>query len=81
MQARLSEKLASQMNDSELDQFDQLADENDEAKLIAFLEQRFPNYQEVLQQTISEAKQELQEQTERLAEYLKRQQPVPPSQS
>ncbi len=71
IQDRMSQKLAERFSNEELAQLDLLEGEENEVALLAFLEQRIPDYQQLLNQTIQEAVADIKGQSVRLTEYLR----------
>lgn len=52
-------RLASQMTNQQLDEFESFIDKNDEAGALRWLETNFPNYKQVVAEELDKLKQEI----------------------
>lgn len=59
LEMRVGMKLAEQMTDEQLDEFEQFIDRNDEAGALKWLETNFPNYKQVVADELEKLKQEI----------------------
>ena len=62
LELRVGMKLAEQMSDAQLDEFEGFIDRNDEAGALKWLETNFPNYKDVVAQELDRLKGEIKEQ-------------------
>lgn len=62
LELRVGMKLAEQMSDAQLDEFEGFIDRNDEAGALKWLETNFPNYKDVVAQELDQLKSEIKEQ-------------------
>jgi hypothetical protein len=59
LEMRVGMKLAEQMSDAQLTEFEQFIDSNDEAGALKWLEANFPNYKDVVAAEFEALKQEV----------------------
>ena len=62
LELRVGMKLAEQMSDAQLDEFEGFIDRNDEAGALKWLETNFPNYKEVVADELEKLKSEVKAQ-------------------
>ena len=62
LELRVGMKLAEQMTDAQLDEFEAFIDKNDEAGALQWLETNFPNYKQVVAEELAKLKAEIKEQ-------------------
>src|SRR5579862_4885837 len=62
LELRVGMKLAEQMSDAQLDEFEGFIDRNDEAGALEWLETNFPNYKDVVAQELEKLKAEIKQQ-------------------
>lgn len=61
LEMRVGMKLAEQMSDAQLTEFEQFIDSNDEAGALRWLESNFPNYKEVVAAEFEKLKDEVRQ--------------------
>lgn len=61
LEMRVGMKLAEQMSDAQLSEFEQFIDRNDEAGALRWLETNFPNYKDVVAAEFERLKQEVKQ--------------------
>ena len=61
LEMRVGMKLAEQMTDAQLDEFEQFINRNDEAGALQWLEANFPHYKEVVAQEFDRLKMEIRQ--------------------
>jgi hypothetical protein len=61
LEMRVGMKLAEQMSDEQLDEFEQFIDRNDEAGALKWLETNFPNYKQVVADELEKLKAEIRQ--------------------
>lgn len=61
LEMRVGMKLAEQMSDAQLTEFEQFIDRNDETGALKWLETNFPNYKDVVAQEFERLKAEIRE--------------------
>lgn len=61
LEMRVGMKLAEQMTDSQLDEFEQYIDRNDETGALKWLETNFPNYKQVVAEELEKLKNEIKQ--------------------
>lgn len=61
LEMRVGMKLAEQMSNEQLDEFESFIDRNDEAGALKWLETNFPNYKDVVAQELEKLKAEVKE--------------------
>ncbi len=59
LEMRVGMKLAEQMTDAQLDEFEGFIDRNDEAGALTWLESNFPNYKQVVADELEKLKGEI----------------------
>jgi hypothetical protein len=59
LELRVGMKLAENMSDAQLDEFEKLADANDEAGSLKWLETNVPNYRDVVVEQLNTLKTEI----------------------
>lgn len=62
LELRVGMRLADQMTDAQLDEFEGFIDRNDEAGALKWLETNFPNYKDVVAEELEKLKGEIKEQ-------------------
>ncbi|MBX4190729.1 hypothetical protein KW794_01440 [Candidatus Saccharibacteria bacterium] len=62
LELRVGMKLAEQMTDAQLDEFEGFIDRNDEAGALKWLETNFPDYKQVVADELDKLKGEIREQ-------------------
>lgn len=62
LEMRVGMKLAEQMSDEQLDEFEGFIDRNDEAGALSWLETNFPNYKQVVAEELERLKAEIRTQ-------------------
>lgn len=70
LEMRVGVKLAEQMTDQQLDEFEGFIDKNDEAGALKWLETNFPNYKQVVADELEELKKEIKKDSSRIIESL-----------
>lgn len=68
LELRVGMKLAEQMTDAQLDEFEAFIDKNDEAGALKWLETNFPNYKDVVAQELENLKSEIKTQSAQILE-------------
>lgn len=68
LELRVGMKLAEQMTDAQLDEFEGFIDRNDEAGALKWLETNFPNYKDVVAEELEKLKSEIKEQAPQIVE-------------
>ena len=68
LELRVGMKLAEQMSDAQLDEFEKYIDANDEAGALKWLETNFPNYKEVVASELEKLKGEIKSQAPSILE-------------
>ena len=61
LEMRVGMKLAEQMTDAQLDEFEQFITRNDEAGALRWLETNFPNYKDVVAEEFEKLKAEVKQ--------------------
>src|SRR6266481_8490245 len=59
LELRVGMRLAEQMSDEQLDEFEAFIDRNDEAGALKWLETNFPNYKQVVADELDSLKKEI----------------------
>ena len=59
LEMRVGVKLASNMSDAQLDEFESFINNNDEAGALKWLETNFPNYKDVVAEELNTLKEEI----------------------
>ena len=62
LELRVGMRLAEQMTDAQLDEFEAFIDKNDEAGALNWLETNFPNYKDVVAEELDKLKAEIKAQ-------------------
>jgi len=68
LELRVGMKLAEQMTDQQLDEFEAFIDKNDEAGALKWLETNFPHYKDVVAQELEKLKTEIKAQAPAIME-------------
>jgi hypothetical protein len=68
LELRVGMKLAENMSDSQLDEFEKLADANDEAGSLKWLETNVPNYRDVVVSELNKLKIEIKQSAPQILE-------------
>lgn len=68
LELRVGMKLAEQMSDEQLDEFEAFIDKNDEAGALRWLETNFPNYKQVVADELEKLKSEIKTQAPQILE-------------
>jgi predicted RNA-binding Zn ribbon-like protein len=87
LEMRVGMKLAEQMSNEQLDEFESFIDKNDEAGALKWLETNFPNYKDVVASELENLKNEIKASSAQILEashqasanQLDHQQPVDPN--
>lgn len=61
LEMRVGTKLANQMSDEQLNEFESFIDKNDEAGALKWLETNFPNYKQVVADELDNLKNEIKQ--------------------
>jgi len=61
LEMRVGTKLANQMSDDQLNEFEGFIDKNDEAGALRWLETNFPNYKQVVAEELENLKTEIKQ--------------------
>ena len=68
LELRVGMKLAEQMTDAQLDEFEAFIDKNDEAGALQWLESNFPDYKKVVADELEKLKAEIKSQAPAILE-------------
>mgnify|MGYP000624981896 CR=1 FL=1 len=68
LELRVGMKLAEQMSDAQLDEFEGFIDRNDEAGALKWLETNFPDYKKVVADELEKLKAEIKQQAPAIME-------------
>ena len=68
LELKVGTRLASQMTDEQLDEFEEFIDSNNEAGALNWLETNFPNYKDVVAEELNKLKSEIKEQAPAIIE-------------
>jgi hypothetical protein len=68
LELRVGMKLAEQMTDAQLDEFEAFIDKNDEAGALHWLETNFPDYKKVVADELDKLKAEIKQQAPAIVE-------------
>ena len=68
LELRVGTRLASQMSDEQLDEFEEFIDSNNEAGALQWLETNFPNYKDVVAEELDKLKVEIKTQAPAIVE-------------
>jgi hypothetical protein len=80
LEMRVGMKLAEQMSDAQLTEFEQFIDRNDEAGALRWLESNFPNYKDVVAAEFERLKVEVKQVAPQILAAGQQQQTTPPPQ-
>jgi hypothetical protein len=78
LELRVGMKLAEQMTDAQLDEFEGFIDRNDEAGALKWLETNFPNYKDVVAEELEKLKNEIKTQAPAIMQATLADQNQPP---
>ena len=73
LEMRVGMTLAAQMTDEQLDEFELLAKQNDDAAALKWLEANFPDYKQVVEQELTKLKEEIKKDAQALIEATQNQ--------
>lgn len=59
LELRVGMRLAEQMSDAQLDEFEKLIDKKDDAQALSWLESNFPDYKQVVSGELNNLKEEI----------------------
>jgi len=76
LELRVGTKLASGMTDAQLDEFEALINNQDEAGALRWLETNFPNYKQVVADELQKLKEEVKNSAPQILEASNQQPPV-----
>lgn len=79
LELRVGMKLAEQMSDAQLDEFEGFIDRNDEPGALKWLETNFPNYKDVVADELNKLKDEIKQQAPAIMQATMAEQSQPPS--
>lgn len=68
LELRVGMRLADQMSDEQLDEFEKFIDSNDEAGALKWLETNFPDYKQVVAEELDKLKNEVRSQAPAIVE-------------
>lgn len=80
LEMRVGMSLAKQMNDGQLQEFEQFINRNDEAGALQWLETNFPNYRDVVAAEFEKLKAEVRQSAPQIMAAASQQQAMPPVQ-
>jgi hypothetical protein len=80
LEMRVGMKLAEQMSNEQLDEFEGFIDRNDEAGALKWLESNFPDYKQVVADELDNLKGEIKAAAPQIVEASQHAQPQPPAQ-
>lgn len=66
LEMRVGMKLAEQMSDTQLDEFESFIDQNDEPGALKWLETNFPDYKKVVAEELEKLKAEVKQSAEQI---------------
>lgn len=66
LEMRVGMKLAEQMSNEQLDEFEGFIDKNDEAGALKWLETNFPDYKKVVAEQLDKLKEEIKKSSEQI---------------
>lgn len=66
LELRVGTELSKDLSDEQLEQFEKVAESDDQAATTAWLEQQCPNYKEVVKQEFEKLRQEIESNRDRL---------------
>ncbi len=70
LEMRVGMTLAAQMSDEQLDEFEDLANANDDAGALSYLENNFPDYKKVVEAELIKLKEEIKVDSAKIVEAL-----------
>jgi hypothetical protein len=79
LELRVGMKLAEQMSDAQLDEFEGFIDRNDEAGALKWLETNFPDYKQVVADELEKLKAEIRQQAPAIMQATAADQQNPPA--
>jgi predicted RNA-binding Zn ribbon-like protein len=79
LEMRVGMKLAEQMTNDQLDEFEAYIDKNDETGALKWLETNFPNYKQVVADQLENLKSEIRASASQILESTQTQQPGQPA--
>ncbi len=79
LEMRVGMKLAEQMTDAQLDEFEAFIDQKDEAGALKWLETNFPNYKQVVAEELEKLKNEIKKDADAILSAAAAQAQQPPS--
>lgn len=71
LELRVGMKLAENMSDEQLDEFEKFIDTNDEAGALKWLESNFPNYKQVVADELEKLKVEIKKDADKILSTFK----------
>ncbi|MEX0932093.1 MAG: DUF5663 domain-containing protein [Candidatus Saccharimonadales bacterium] len=74
LENRVGTKLAAQMNNKQLDEFEELINNNDESAALKWLETNFPDYPKVVQTELKKLQDEIRQDAEKIQGLVEDQQ-------
>lgn len=77
LEMRVGMKLAEQMTNEQLDEFESFIDRNDEAGALKWLESNFPDYKKVVAEELEKLKGEIKQAAPQIMAASQQQQPPP----
>lgn len=81
LEMRVGMKLAEQMSNAQLDEFESFIDRNDEAGALKWLETNFPDYKDVVAQQLATLKEEIKNSAPQILASINQDSPqIPPTQ-
>src|SRR6185312_7119198 len=81
LELRVGMRLADQMSDAQLDEFEGFIDRNDEAGALKWLETNFPNYKQVVADELEKLKDEIRQQAPQIMQATMTDMSPPPDQA
>jgi hypothetical protein len=78
LELRVGMKLAEQMTDAQLDEFESFIDRKDDAGALSWLETNFPNYKQVVAEELEKLKEEIRGSAEQIIQATASANPEPP---
>ena len=79
LEMRVGMKLADQMTNEQLDEFEGFIDRNDEAGALKWLETNFPNYKQVVADELEALKNEIKKTSDKILEASRQTPQIPPA--
>ncbi len=71
LELRVGMRLAENMSDEQLDEFEQFIDSNDETGALKWLESNFPNYKDVVAEELEKLKNEIRKDASTILETFR----------